>query len=141
MATYSSCMGLLGLYIGQVVFRYSGSGRLDFTAYTSKPGLKHQIIAAALICVLYMVPYWLSCAFGENLQLWAWAIFLVALPRLIMGIILSLFLPRISMKIANYPEVLPEVTETTDAYDPEKGKELRTFQIKGKFSIKFHVDF
>ena len=52
-----------------------------------------------------------------------------------MGIILTYTLPRLSSKIINYPETLPEVTDADDTSDPEKGKQVRTVQIKGKTSI------
>ena len=52
-----------------------------------------------------------------------------------MGIILTYTLPRLSSKIINYPETLPEVTDADDTSDPEKGKQVRAVQIKGKTSI------
>ena len=41
ISLYTKCMLPLGLYIGQIAFRYFGGGRLDFNAYTSKQGLWH----------------------------------------------------------------------------------------------------
>mmetsp|Transcript_29348 Transcript_29348/g.36449 ORF Transcript_29348/g.36449 Transcript_29348/m.36449 type:complete len:209 (+) Transcript_29348:561-1187(+) len=60
MATYTSCLGLLGLYLGQVYFRYRGVGRLGLTAYTSKSGIHHQALMSVVICVLYYVPTWME---------------------------------------------------------------------------------
>lgn len=76
-----------------------------------------------MICVLYTAPKWLDEAISsDNLSLWVWTIFVCALPRFIVGFLLTYNLPRLFSKIASYPETLPELTKADDAYDPEKGR-------------------
>ena len=112
-----------------------GCGRLGFNAYTQKSGLWHEICIAGLLCLIYMVPLWLFKAISfEGLSLTAWIILVIAIPQLVIGIIMTYILPRLSNKLINYPETLPEVTEIDSANDPEKGKEVRNVQIKGKNS-------
>lgn len=59
VAKFASVFGLFGLYVGQVLFRYNGFGRLDKEAFTSKKGLLHQVIYTLLIACIYQSPAWL----------------------------------------------------------------------------------
>jgi hypothetical protein len=59
VAKFASVFGLFGLYVGQVLFRYKGFGRLDKEAFTSKKGLLHQVIYTLLIACIYQSPAWL----------------------------------------------------------------------------------
>ena len=57
---YAQIFGLLGLILGQIAFRASGFGKLLSDAHTSKPGFTHQILMAATMIFLYMMPGWIA---------------------------------------------------------------------------------
>ena len=50
---YSSVCGFLGLYLGQVMFRYTGAGRLSIESYTAKKGIFHQLFFSAIYVCLW----------------------------------------------------------------------------------------
>ena len=131
MTGYFSNAGFLGLYIGQIAFRAYNNGRLEHDAFTSKPGLKHQLIFSAVVIVLFMVPRWLTKLLdNDDVNMWVYGIFALAAPQIIFNFVITYTLPKLSVRLTNYPETLPEVTESSDDENPNKTK-----QIKGKQEI------
>ena len=104
----ASVFGLLGLFIGQVLFRNLGYGRLESDAYTSKQGLIHQAVFAGLIYVIYMTPEWLQVMFSDDMNYLVKAIFVVAIPQFIACFILNYVVPVLTSKLLKYPEALVE---------------------------------
>lgn len=109
MMEYASTSGFIGLYIGQVLFRYSGAGQLKADSFTSKDGLVHQLVYAGILICLWMAPTWLiEVAKLDDTAMWIQSIFLIALPQLVMGFVMTYNLPLASNKLLNYPETTCE---------------------------------
>ena len=51
--SYANTSGFLGLYLGQVMFRYTGAGRLSIDSYTAKKGIYHQLAFSAILVCLW----------------------------------------------------------------------------------------
>ena len=95
--------GLLGLYIGQVVFRASGFGRLGPNAYIDKYVFR-QILFSPLAFFFYYVPTWFfEDLIWFDLQWWAVAIFLQAIPQMICCFFISFVAPALTVKFFKYP--------------------------------------
>ena len=56
MVNSVSCLLFVGLYLGQVSFRYFGRGRLNTESYTPKGALIYQLLFAVTFCCLYKLP-------------------------------------------------------------------------------------
>ena len=89
---YVSACGILGLYIGEVLFRFSGN-RTGLESYSTK-GFCFQLITAVTFCGLYQIPIWVQHEFEVG-SLWAQAIFVIALPHLLIGLTLTYLLPTL----------------------------------------------
>jgi len=112
VAEFGSIFGYLGLYVGQVLFRYRGWGRLGIEAFTSKPGLLHQVIYALLIYCIFQTPVWLCERYKKGMSLLVEAIFARAIFTFITGFLISYSLPRLTTSIASYPVTTAEALAT-----------------------------
>ena len=126
VAEFGSIFGYLGLYVGQVLFRYRGWGRLGVEAFTSKSGPWHQLFYALLIGCIFQTPVWLQEKYKRSMSLWAQAIFLRAIFTFIVGFLITYSLPRLTTSIANYPVITAEALETDqESYNPEKKSDAK----------------
>lgn len=80
VAEYACVVGLLGLYLGQVMFRFTGSGRLSHDSYSKNATTLLQLIFSGINVCLYKLPVWLSEIFDtDSMPLWAKALFVTAI--------------------------------------------------------------
>ena len=122
MSKLALSFGLLGLYIGQVMFRLSGSGRLTYDSYNSEGSILLQLFFSALHVGLFKIADKIAYVVGKDiLSLWVDTIFLRALPLLLVGYLLAYRIPSLTSRTCNYPKILSEVTETDNTHDPEVG--------------------
>ena len=135
IATNSNVLFVMGLYLGQVMFRYSGAGRLDADSYSTNARLVLKLIFGLILVLLYEIPNRVESLFNSSdISLWANAIFVIAIPYLMVGFMISYSLPKLTSRACKYPQTLPEVTDSDNTHDPEKGTGVKCLQIKGKSS-------
>ena len=124
---YSLVTVILGLYIGQVAFRYNGAGRLNADSFSGKGTFVYQAVFAAINACLYALPHKMHSILNtENVSVWAQAIFMLAIPYLVLGYIMNYSLPKLSSRIISYPATLSEeqvkvTDEESIETDTEKG--------------------
>ena len=125
----------MGLYLGQVMFRYSGAGRLDSDSYSKNASVILKLIFGLILVFIFEIPYVIKNLIISDISLWAKAIFVLAIPYLIVGYVISYSLPKLTSRACNYPQTLPEVTKSDfNLIDAEKGAEVKSLQIKGKYT-------
>ena len=113
---------MLGLYIGQVLFRSCGFGRLGPNAYIDKT-VVHQIVFSAFVYLLYYIPTWLRDPLsGDDASFWVIAIFAMFLPQTIFNFCITFVAPVLTSKIAQYPITFSEDGDE-DSMDIEKDKQ------------------
>ena len=106
---YSMVTAVLGLYIGQVAFRYFGAGRLNAESYSGNGTFVYQVVFAVVNACLYALPHkMMSILNTENVSVWAQAIFMNAIPYLVVGYIMQYSLPKLSSRTISYPATLAE---------------------------------
>ena len=106
---YSLITAILGLYIGQVAFRYFGAGRLTAESYSGKGTFVYQVVFAVIYTCLYTLPHKMKSILNtENVSVWAQAIFMLAIPYLVIGFFMHYSLPKLSSRIISYPATLTE---------------------------------
>lgn len=133
-----SLFGVTGLYVGQVLFRYTLGGRLCPEAFTSTKTIIPQVLLGLVCALLYNAPYKIgSKLMGESVPLWAQAVFIEAIPRFLVGIIITYALPKLLSRLTSYPCTLRE--DTASAYEEDDCEKqantaTKTQQIKGKFA-------
>ena len=140
MIDYSYVSAILGLYIGQVAFRYFGAGRLTTESYTAKGTFVYQMVFTCINIGLYLLPYYMNKALDtEKIPDWAEAVFMLAIPYLVFGFIMHYSLPRLTSRLVAYPATLAEEPVNEKLADPEnqiKGKQASTFQTNHKVKIQ-----
>ena len=111
VVTSAEIFGIFGLFVGQILFRTKGYGKLLHDAYTSGSRYFYQLVYCAIIVLLAKLPLWFYEVFSENTGDVVDAIFIIALPRFIIFSIMSLYLPALSARLFMYPQVLrtPEI--------------------------------
>ncbi len=98
---YFYTAGFLGLYLGQVVFRARGLGRLTPDAYTSKAGVMHQLASAVVAVGLNAMPPLILALFNlKSLNLWVVAVFFCATVAIVCNFTITYFVPKLSKKLA-----------------------------------------
>ena len=71
VAGYARTLGHLGLYLGQIMFCYTGAHHLSTGPYTAKTVYLHQLVFSVLLVCLWLLPTWLADLFGKDgLALW-----------------------------------------------------------------------
>ena len=71
VAGYARTLGLLGLYLGQIMFCYAGANHLSTGPYTDKKVYLYQLAFSVLLVCLWILPTWLADLFGKGgLALW-----------------------------------------------------------------------
>ena len=71
VAGYAETLGHLGLYLGQIMFCYTGAHHLSARSYTDKRVNLHQLVFSGLVVCLWMLPTWLADLFEKDgLALW-----------------------------------------------------------------------
>ena len=94
MVSSVTCLLFLGLYLGQVSFRYFGRGRLSTESYTPKGALIYQLLYAITFVCLYMLPKWIIKLIDKDVTNWWYkGIVQGAIPLLIMSYIMNYWLP------------------------------------------------
>ena len=97
---YSLITAILGLYIGQVAFRYFGAGRLTAESYSGKGTFFYQLMFAAINVGLYVLPHHMkNILILDKVSLWAQAVFILEIPYLVLGFITHYSLPMICSRI------------------------------------------
>ena len=135
---YMNNFGYLGLYLGQIAFRYMGNGRLEHDSFSPKSCMdlvKLALYAGAIIC-LYNAPTWIYELNKSVTALWAEALFVRAIPQFAAGILITYHLPKVSSSCVSYPRVATEVDpikKFVDAFDEEN---MKGVTIKGKLPQK-----
>ena len=77
MSKLALVCGILGLYIGQVMFRFSGSGRLTHDSYNSNGSILLQLFFSALNVCLFYCADMLAFFFEKDIiARWATTVFL-----------------------------------------------------------------
>ena len=136
MVDAASVFGIYGLFLGQILFRSKGYGKLYSDAYTSKAGVAHQAVFMAILFVLVKVPYWVRDMVSEDIPQVTMALFVVALPTFIVYLVATLYLPALGAKLASYPEVFMDEEEDESSKAVKAGddaqKQERSFS--GLFS-------
>ena len=120
------CVTFLGLYMGQVSFRYFGRGRLSTESYSPKGGLVYQLLFTIVFFCLFKLPKWLGNLSNNDITNW-WYIAIVqtAIPTFTMAYLMNYWLPVFTSKLFNYPMTLAEIDKRTVADDKEKGIQLK----------------
>ena len=99
--------GPLGLYLGMLVFRYNGQGRLTKDAFSSSTGLA-QIIYAMCIYAIMALPAKVNATLYEDsysMSVWGFAILHEAIPQFIAQFSLTFLLPLLTTTVISYPHV------------------------------------
>ena len=95
--------GPLGLYLGQLTFRYKGYGRLGKNAYSSRTGLE-QIVYMLCIWALVSVPHRLNnLTYTTLLPMWTEVICMIAVPQFIFHFLITFLLPILTRFVMDYP--------------------------------------
>ena len=99
----ASSFGALGLYLGQLAFRYKGHGRLSHNAYVSRTGLE-QILYVVAVWILLKIPQLLNeFSKQHRLTIWPRSILIVAIPSFILYYMITFLLPILTIHILKYP--------------------------------------
>ena len=99
----AALFGALGLYLGQLAFRYKGHGRLSTNAYVSRTGLE-QILYVVAVWILLKIPQLLNeFSKQHRLTIWPRSILIVAIPSFILYYTITFLLPILTIHILKYP--------------------------------------
>lgn len=123
----------LGLYFGQVGFRYFDSGRLTHDSYSKDVTIWLQLVFSAIGVCLFRLPFWINKAIvdPDSVSLWLQTILMIFIPQFILCYFITGTIPQLTSRVFNYPSTLEEVSETDIAQDPEKGSSVKCLQLKG----------
>ena len=131
MALYTSIISFpLGLFLGQVGFRYFGSGRLTHDSYSKGATIWLQLVFSAIGVCLFKLPFWIKTAIDtDSMGIWSQTIVLLVIPQLIFGYLITATIPKLTSRVFNYPSILTEVESTDNAQDSEKGSGVKCLQL------------
>ena len=78
-------------------------------SYTGKGTFVYKVLFSAILCCLYALPNQIEkISDMNNVSVWARALFMLAIPYLVLGYVMSNSLPKLSILLCSYPATLTE---------------------------------
>ena len=132
---FASIFGIYGMFIGQLLFRVRGFGRLEASAFTSQRGFVHQIIYMGFMYVIFMSPEWMSELISNDVSHFVEAVFVIGIPSFLTCLVITFFLPVVSSNVAQYPVVMTDLPNMSNLL-PEPMKKIGELQLERSMFIK-----
>ena len=129
--TVQSVQLVCGFYIGQLIFRTSGQGKLGHEAYSSR-GCNKIVGQVAFVLLTFGIwtlsgrnlEYQLS---KDDLSEWKNYLYINIIPSFLVAFSISYLLPAVSNKVTGYPTTEPDEKDGSKIDDKEN-------QLQGKLS-------
>ena len=82
---------------------------MNSESYTGKGTFVYKVLFSTILCCLYALPRQLENIFDkESVSVWAQALFMQAIPYLVVGFVMNNSLPKLSILLCSYPATLTE---------------------------------